>query len=57
MDDVLRSKGLYHITMGKELEPTDDENKVKWVNKNKKARGMIRMSISCDTTTYGRIIP
>jgi hypothetical protein len=30
MEDLLRSKGLYQITMGKELEPTDDEKKVKW---------------------------
>ena len=29
MEDLLRSKGLYRITLGKEKEPTDDENKVK----------------------------
>jgi hypothetical protein len=29
MEDLLRSKGLYQITLGKELEPTDDENKIK----------------------------
>jgi hypothetical protein len=34
MKDVLRSKGLYHITLGKEQEPIVDENKVKWDNKN-----------------------
>jgi hypothetical protein len=29
VEDLLRSKGLYQITMGKEMEPTDDENKIK----------------------------
>jgi hypothetical protein len=27
MEDLLRSKGMYQITLGKEKEPTDDENK------------------------------
>jgi hypothetical protein len=45
MEDVLRSKGLYQITLGKEQEPIDDENKVKWANKNDKARELIEMSI------------
>jgi hypothetical protein len=48
MEDVLRSKGLYQITLGKELEPVDDEKKVKWANKSDRARGIIRMSISSD---------
>jgi hypothetical protein len=48
MEDVLRSKGLYQITLGKEQEPTDDENKFKWDNKNDEAHGLIRMSISPD---------
>ena len=48
MKDLLRSKGLYWITLGKELEPTDDEKKVKWDNRNDEARGLIRMSISLD---------
>jgi hypothetical protein len=34
MEDVLRSKGLYQITLGKEQEPIDDENK---------SNGIIRM--------------
>jgi len=29
MEDVLRIKGLCQITLGKEQELTDDENKVK----------------------------
>jgi hypothetical protein len=37
MDDVLRSKELYMITLGKEKSPTDATNKVKWDNKNGKA--------------------
>jgi hypothetical protein len=48
MEDLLRSKGLYQITMGKELEPTDDENKIKWENRNDEACGLIGMSISPD---------
>jgi hypothetical protein len=27
MEDLLRSKGLYQITMGKEKEPTDADKK------------------------------
>jgi hypothetical protein len=46
--DALRSKGLYQITLGKEIEPTDDENKIKWANKNDEARGLIRICISPD---------
>jgi hypothetical protein len=45
---VLRSKRLYQITLGKEKQPTNDENKVKWANKNGKARGLIGISISLD---------
>jgi hypothetical protein len=48
MEDLLRSKGLYQITLGKEKEPTDDDKKVKWDNRNDEARGLIRMSISPD---------
>jgi hypothetical protein len=48
MEDLLRSKGLYQITLGKELEPTDDEKYVKWINRNDEARGLIKMSISPD---------
>jgi hypothetical protein len=48
MEDVLRSKGLYQITLGKEQEPIDDEKYVKWDNRNDEAHGLIRMSISPD---------
>jgi hypothetical protein len=48
MKDLLRSKCLYHITLGKEKELIDDENKVKWANRNDKERGLIKMSISPD---------
>jgi len=48
MGDLLRIKGLYWITMGKELEPIDDENKVKWDNNNDEACALIGMSISHD---------
>jgi hypothetical protein len=48
MKDLLRSKGLYRITMGKEMVPTDDDKKAKWDNRNDEARGLIGMSISLD---------
>jgi hypothetical protein len=48
MEDVLRSKGLYRITLGKEKTPTNDDNKFKWANRSDEARGLIRMSISLD---------
>jgi hypothetical protein len=48
MEDLLRSKGLYRITMGTETAPTDDDNKAKWNNRNDEARGLIGMSISPD---------
>ena len=46
MEDVLRSKRLYQIILGKEKEPNDYEKKFKWDNKNDEACGLIRMSIS-----------
>ena len=48
MEDLLRSKGLYRITLGKEKEPTDVDKKVKWDNRSDEARGLIIMSISPD---------
>jgi hypothetical protein len=37
MKDLLRSKGLYRITLGKETTPTDADKKVKWNNRNDEA--------------------
>jgi hypothetical protein len=48
MEDLLRSKGLYQITLGKETTPINVDNKVKWDNRNDEARGLIRMPISPD---------
>ena len=48
MEDVLRSRGLFRITSGKEIEPTDDDKKIKWANRCDEARGLIGMSISTD---------
>jgi hypothetical protein len=48
MEDLLRSKGLYQITLGNETTPTDADKKVKWDNRNDEACGLIRMSISHD---------
>jgi hypothetical protein len=46
MEDLLRSKGLYRITLGKETTPIDADKKSKWDNRNDEARGLIGMSIS-----------
>ena len=48
MEDLLRSKGLYRITLGKETTPTDVDKKAKWDNRNDEACGLIGMSISPD---------
>jgi hypothetical protein len=48
MEDLLRSKSLYRITLGKEKASTDDDKKVKWANRSDEARGPIKMSISPD---------
>jgi hypothetical protein len=48
MEDLLRSKVLYYITLGKETTPTDADTKVKWDNMNEETCGLIRMSISPD---------
>jgi hypothetical protein len=48
MEDLLRSKGLYRITLGKEIAPTDDDKKSKWDNRIGEARGLIGMSFSPD---------
>ena len=48
MEDLLRSKGMYRITLGKETTPTDDDKKAKWANRSDEACGLIRISISLD---------
>ena len=48
MEDLLRSKGLYRITLGKEKEPIDVDKKEKWDYMSYEACGMIKMSISLD---------
>jgi hypothetical protein len=48
MEDLLRSKGVYQITLGKETTPTDADKKSKWDNSYYKARGLIRMFIYPD---------
>jgi hypothetical protein len=48
MEDLLRSKGLYQITLGKEKTPTGVYKKFKWDNRNDEERGLIGMSISHD---------
>ena len=46
MEDLLRSKGIYRITLGTKTAPDEDEKKAKWENKNDQAHGLIVMSIS-----------
>ena len=48
VEDVLRSRGLFRITSGKETEPTDDDKKIKWENRCDEAPGLIGMPISTD---------
>jgi hypothetical protein len=48
MEDLLRSKGLYQITLGKEKAPIDADKKAKWDNRNDEPHGVIRISISLD---------
>jgi hypothetical protein len=48
MEDLLRSKGLYRITLGKEATPNDDAKKAKWDSRNDESHGLIRISISPD---------
>ena len=48
MEDVLRSRGLFRITSGKETKPTDDDKKIKWENRCDEAPGLSGMSISTD---------
>jgi hypothetical protein len=48
MKDLLRSKGLYQIPLGKEKTPIDVDNKFKWDNRNDEECGLIKMSISPD---------
>jgi hypothetical protein len=48
MEDLLISKGLYRITLGKEKEPTNDDKKSKWDNRSDEAHGLIGISISPD---------
>ena len=48
MEDVLWSRGIFRITSRKEIEPTDDDKKIKWENRCDEACGSIGMSISTD---------
>ena len=48
MEDLLISKGLYRITLGKKKEPTDADKKVKWTNRSDEARGLIKIPIFPD---------
>jgi hypothetical protein len=48
MEYLLRSKGVYQITLGKEKAPTYADKKAKWDNRNDEARELIRIFISPD---------
>ena len=48
MKDVLRSKGLYLLILGKEKSPIGANKKSKWDNKNGNTCGLIEISISCN---------
>ena len=46
MEDVLRSRGIFRITSGKEIEPTNDDKKIKWANRCDESDGLMGMPIS-----------
>ena len=46
MEDVLQSRRLFRITLGKETKPTDDDKKIKRENRCQEAHGLIGISIS-----------
>ena len=48
MEDVRRSRGPFKITPGKEIEPTDDDKKIKWAHRRDETRVLIGISISTD---------
>jgi hypothetical protein len=48
MENVLQSKIIYHITLGKEIAPIFTSNKSKWDNKNDESHELIEMSIFSD---------
>jgi hypothetical protein len=48
MEDLLRSKSVYLITMGKEKELPDVDKKVKWDNRSDEEHVMIRVPMSLD---------
>ena len=52
MEDVLRGRGLFKITLGKEIEPTTDDKKIKWENRCDEAHGLIgcQYLLICDST-------
>lgn len=45
---LLRSKGLYRITMGTETDPNFAVEKEKWFNRMDEASGLLCLSISPD---------
>jgi hypothetical protein len=52
MEDLLRSKGLYQITLGNEKEPNYADKKSKWDNRNDEECGLIKISISLDLRNH-----
>ena len=48
MEAVVRSRGLFKITSEKEIEPIDDDKKIKWGKKCDEDHGLIGMPIFID---------
>lgn len=44
MEDILRSKGLYRLTLSMEVPPSDADKLAKWENRNDSAHGLIGQS-------------
>ena len=52
MEDVLRSRGLFQITLGKGIQPIDVDKKIKLANKCDESHGLIKMLISTTLKFY-----
>ena len=46
MVDLLRSKGLYSVTIRTETKPTREFDKAKWLNRCDEAQGLISILVS-----------
>ena len=48
IEEILRSRGLYWINLGKETKPIDENKEIKWENKCDEVGGLIGILISTE---------